>query len=184
MTTAKKTEKAEITTNWGSGRWLIISNPLPNSITIAPDSRSDDGGRTDLHIVGYDHAAIRGTAWDDDYNLEQAAERGRIVVYRSNTRPRKLPGRPDDCDMRHPLYNGMLHEMVFGDRENAEGFINSEPRLLDRAGMPIDRDWLKTTGWNILNAAYKWLKAWGPPEDHTWKLEAIESRLEDIKLMP
>jgi hypothetical protein len=86
--------------------------------------------------------------------------------------------------MGDPRYNNMLREMVFGKRSNAEGFIKAEPRLIDRANTPIDRDWLKSTGWKLLEGAKLWLENWGPPEDEQWRIDMIKVRMDEIRLIP
>lgn len=169
----------------GAGRWLVIENLTLRPQVVISDNHRVEGKEDDLVIEPRGSVILRGSSpWSDDYNLEQAQLAGKLSVYRSDERPRKVPDMPRACDMGDPRYNNMLREIVFGRRENAEGFIKAEPRLIERANAPLDREWIKDVGYRLLNNAKAWLKAWGPPQSEQWRLELIENRLEEIRMIP
>jgi hypothetical protein len=168
------------------GKYLVVSNLTANPLFIAPDSREGAEGKVRLDIVlaPYAALAIKASDWQDDAVLERTVELGLCKIEWADKRPKPIPTRPKSAETGNPHLNNMISEIVFGKEDNARGFIGAEKRFLDRAGQPLDMEWTKGTLWRCLEGARQWLELWGPPADFTWRMQAIDERLEEIRRMP
>lgn len=170
------------------GKYFVVQNLTPAIQVINPTRRELSEKGLDLIIQPYDYAEIDRDdveKWVDDRNLGKAQERGLVRAFFTDNRPSSFPEPPESYRRASdPRLQGMIREIVIGSDSNSRDFITAEPRVLTRAGQPIDTEWIKQYGWLTLEAARDWLLSWGPPPTHKWRLDLIEQRLDQIRRMP
>jgi hypothetical protein len=161
-------------------KFLNVINLTEQIIIIPPDDR--EVVKADIVLQPKATISVKREGWLDSGTLASAIAAGNVVIADSDVRAKPLPLRPREAQTGNPKIDNMIWQIVFGDPELAKQFINAEPTYIARAGQPVNVDWLKTTGWALLNGALAWLKLLDGPE-YAWRIPLIEKRLGEIRLL-
>ena len=161
-------------------KFLNVTNLIDQIVVIPPDDR--ETVKADIVLKPKATVSVKREGWLDSGTLASAIAMGHVVVTDSDVRARPMPLRPREAQTGNPKIDNMIWQIVFGDAELAKGFIKAEPTYIARAGQPINVEWLKTTGWTLLNGSLAWLRLLDGP-DYTWRIPLIEARLAEIRLM-
>jgi len=161
-------------------KFLNVINLTDQIIIIPPDDR--EVVKADIVLQPKATISVKRAGWLDSGTLASAIADGNVVIADSDVRAKPLPLRPREAQTGNPKIDNMIWQIVFGDAELARQFINAEPTYIARAGQPMNVEWLKTTGWALLNGALAWLKLLDGPE-YVWRGPLIEKRLGEIRLL-
>jgi hypothetical protein len=161
-------------------KFLNVTNVTDQIVIIPPDDR--EVVKEDIVLQPRATVSVTRAGWLDSGTLTSTIEAGRIVVTDSDVRARPLPLRPSSAQTGNPKVDNMIWQIVFGEAELAKQFINATPTHIARAGQPMNVEWLKTTGWALLNGALDWLRLLDGPE-FAWRMPLIEKRLAEIRLL-
>jgi hypothetical protein len=161
-------------------KFLNVSNVTEQIVIIPPDDR--ETVKADIVLQPKATVSVKRVDWLDSGTLASTIEAGRIVVTDSDVRVRPFPLRPPTAQTGNPKIDNMIWQIVFGEAELAKQFIQAKPTHVARAGQPVNVEWLKTTGWALLNGALDWLRLLDGPE-YAWRIPLIEARLAEIRML-